>query len=112
MQADHVRVVLRLRSSWEAVDLGFRMIRTWWLTVMAAWLSLFVPFLAAILLLSPWPELDVVLIWWLKPLLDRIVLHVLAQGVFGPVPRWADTQSSLPKLQFGRHWHRSCRLPG
>ena len=98
MQTEAIRVALRLRAPWEAVDLGISMVRTWWLPVLASWLALFAPVALAACLLAPSSSVALIAIWWLKPLFDRAVLHVLAQGVFGPVPRWSDTLSSLPSL--------------
>jgi hypothetical protein len=66
--------------------------------VLASWLALFAPVALAVCLLAPSSTVGVVVIWWLKPLFDRAVLNVLAQGVFGPVPRWSDTLSALPSL--------------
>ena len=51
--------------------------RTWARTVYAAWLTLFVPLCVLALLVLPW-QWAIVLVWWLKPALDRVVLHVLA----------------------------------
>ncbi|MEO8631275.1 MAG: hypothetical protein ABI612_24750, partial [Betaproteobacteria bacterium] len=34
--------------------------------------------------------------WWLKPLFDRIVLHVLAGAVFGSRPTWRETLRAVP----------------
>ena len=85
MQLDRLAVQLRLRNPWEAIDLGFAMVRTWARTVYAAWLTLFVPLCVLALLVLPW-QWAIVLVWWLKPALDRVVLHVLAAGVFGDLP--------------------------
>ena len=71
MQLDRLAVQLRLRNPWEAIDLGFAMVRTWARAVYAAWLVLFVPLcvLAMLALPGPWA---VLLVWWLKPALDRM----------------------------------------
>jgi hypothetical protein len=98
VQAEQTRVALRLRTPWEAVDLGVSMVRAWWLPIMASWLALFVPATLAVTLLSPSPIVAMLVLWWLKPAFDRVVLHVLSHGVFGPLPRWADTLSALPSL--------------
>ena len=96
MQLDRLAVQLRLRNPWEAIDLGFAMVRTWARTVYAAWLTLFVPLCVLALLVLPW-QWAIVLVWWLKPALDRVVLHVLAAGVFGDLPRLRDTLRALPR---------------
>jgi hypothetical protein len=96
VQLDRLAVQLRMRNPWEAIDLGFAMVRTWARPVYAAWLVVFVPLctLALLLLPSPWA---ILLVWWLKPVLDRIVLHVLAAGVFGDLPRLRETLRALPR---------------
>ena len=96
VQLDRLAVQLRPRNPWEAIDLGFAMVRTWARTVYAAWLTLFVPLCVLALLVLPW-QWAIVLVWWLKPALDRIVLHVLAAGVFGELPRLRETLRALPR---------------
>jgi hypothetical protein len=96
VQLDRLAVQLRMRNPWEAIDLGFAMVRTWARPVYAAWLMVFVPLCTLALLLPPWPW-AIVLVWWLKPVLDRIVLHVLAAGVFGELPRLRETLRALPR---------------
>ena len=93
MQLEQLSVVLRQRNPWEAIDLGFAMVRKWWREVYSAWLVVYVPLAVAACLLLP-PEWAFLLVWWLKPALDRIVLHVVASAVFGSRPRLSDTLRS------------------
>jgi hypothetical protein len=96
MQLDRLAVQLRPRNPWEAMDLGFAMVRSWMPRVYAAWAAVSVPLFAFALLVLPtvWAA---TLLWWLKPLLDRVVLHVLANGVFGELPRLRATLRALPR---------------
>ena len=90
MQPANIAVALRRRSPWEAIDLGLSMLQRWWRAV-------YVPHLivgggvAAAALLFAWylerPWVAIVLVWWMKPLYDRVVLHVLSRAVFGEVQR-------------------------
>ena len=88
---------LRLRDPWEALDLGFSLVRAHGKAVFLAWLAVTVPLtglLVAIFRDHLWvPPL---VVWWLKPLLDRVVLHVLAKATFGEVPRLRDTFRHAP----------------
>ena len=93
MQLDQLSVVLRQRNPFEAIDLGFAMVREWWRGIYAAWLVVYVPVAAAACLLLP-PIWAAGLVWWLKPALDRIILHVVAAEVFGSHPRLRDTLRS------------------
>lgn len=77
---------LRRRSPWEAMDLGFAMLRRWWRPVYAAHALVFLPLNAAVFA-ACWAFdllwLAMLVIWWLEPLYDRVVLHVLSRAVFG-----------------------------
>jgi hypothetical protein len=92
MQLDKVSIVLRPRQGWEAVDLGFRMTAHWARAVWPVWLAVYVPTaLALALAFREWPWVAALMLWWLKPVFDRWVLHVLSRAVFGQVPRLAET---------------------
>jgi hypothetical protein len=93
VELDQLSVVLRQRNPWEAIDLGFAMVREWWRDVYGAWLVVYVPLAVAACLLLP-PLWAFLLVWWLKPALDRIVLHVVASAVFGSRPRLRATLRS------------------
>jgi len=96
VQLDRLAVTLRLRNPWEAIDLGFAMIRIWMREVYAPWLALFLPLCVLASLLLP-PQWAIGLVWWLKPALDRVVLHVIANAVFGDLPRLRETLRALPQ---------------
>lgn len=102
MNLDKLAVVLRPRGNWEAVDLGVNMIQSWARPVYAAWLSVYLP-IAAVLLFAGGYGLDLpgwvpVLLWWLKPLFDRVALYLLAHAVFGELHDWRATWRALPGL--------------
>ena len=97
-------ISLRRRSPWEAMDLGFSMLRRWWRPVYAAHALVFVPYVSAVLLLcwasgTMWAAMLV--IWWLEPLYDRVVLHVLSRAVFG------ELQGVRQVLGAAREWRGS-----
>ena len=101
MQLANAALVLRPRSPWEAMDLAWRSCRPA-RPRLRAWCLSFVP-LALLFLAVGWaleaPWLAFALVWWLKPLYDRTLLHVLSRGIFGVVlgPRavLADTKEWL-----------------
>lgn len=102
MRIDQLNVVLRARSSWEAMELGTALARRQARAAWGAWLLASAPvFLLANGL--AWWHGDAfgwawLLLWWCKPLFERLVLYVLSRDVFGePVsarqalraqPRW------------------------
>jgi hypothetical protein len=94
---ERVTATLRVRASWEAIDLGARLLREWWRPVFGAWLLTVAPVAAALIWgLRDQPWLAFVLIWWLKPLWDRIPLLVLSEGLFGSTPGVGETLRRLP----------------
>jgi hypothetical protein len=96
---DRLGLALRLRDPWEAVDLGFILLRSHWRPVMLAWLTVTLP-VSAILFTLFWNHLWVppLVIWWLQPALDRIVLHALAKATFGEIPGLRETLRHSPRL--------------
>lgn len=99
MQLENIAIALRPRSAWEAIDLGYAMVQKWHSPVMKAWLAVYLP-VALIVNLACWklPWIAVVILWWLKPAFDRVVLHVLAGAVFGATPTLKDTLRALKRL--------------
>jgi hypothetical protein len=88
VQPADIAITLRRRTPWEAMDLGFTMLRRWGRPVYAAHALIFFP-LAAAALAAGWALdmlwLALLALWWLEPLYDRVVLHVLSRAVFGEI---------------------------
>lgn len=103
MQLDAVSAVLRPRQHWEAIDLGFAMVQRWLWPLYRVWLLVTLP-LFVLLNLACWqaPWLAAVLLWWLKPLLDRIPLFILSRALFGASPSLRETFNALPGLLLRR----------
>src|SRR5690242_5809631 len=95
MDLERLSVKLRQRNPWEALDLGFAMAREWWREVYGVWLLVVIP-LSIVLCLSLSPAWALGVLWWLKPALDRIVLHGLSSAVFGTHPGWRATLIAYP----------------
>jgi hypothetical protein len=94
---ERLRVAVRPRSPWEAADLGLALLRAQAGPVYRVWLTALLPLtlvLAVACRHSPW--LAPLIIWWLKPVLDRPVLHVLAKATFGETPDLAATFRAGP----------------
>ena len=94
MQIERIAVVLRPRSAWEAMELGTALVRRNAAAIWKPWLALTLPAFALVNALgwifnhAGWA---LFVMWWLKPLFDRIVLHVLSRAVFGDVPGVRET---------------------
>lgn len=101
MNVESITVALRPRTAWEAVELGTALTRRHAGAIWRPWLVQSVGVLAVLHLLgwalqAMW--LVPLLMWWLKPVFDRIPLYVLSRAVFGSVPGTGET------LRAQWHW--------
>ncbi|MBL8516414.1 MAG: hypothetical protein JNM76_05530 [Betaproteobacteria bacterium] len=84
MNLEAITLKLRPRGASEAMDLGVRLLQRNAGAVYVAWGATVAPLMLACLMLAPVaPWLPTLVIWWLKPLYDRIALFVLSRAVFG-----------------------------
>ncbi len=94
MQLERITVALRPRAPWEAADLGVALVRQHAARIWSAWVLITLPCLVLLSLLC-WsldvPALAALLLWWLKPLFDRIPMFVLSRAVFGATPSLRET---------------------
>jgi hypothetical protein len=104
MQLEDLTAEVRPRSHWEAVDLGFALVRRHFPRLLAGWLLCIGPLWAALLLLMRWvsPGLIIFAIWWLKPLYGRVTLFHLSRALFGATPRLRETLRAWPGLLVSR----------
>src|SRR5262245_39952716 len=126
MQPADLAITLRRRSPWEAIDLGLSMLQRWRREVYGPHLAVGGALAAAAVLLG-WALdrywISLLLVWWLKPVYDRVVLHVLSRAVFGELQgtravlrswkEWLNT-GILPSLLLRAVWFdlsRSFKLP-
>ena len=103
MQVDALAVDLRPRSMYEAADLGVRLVQANARSVWPSFLPLFVVVVAfslATVEVAGW--LPSLIIFWLKPWLDRSLLFVLSRAVFGESTRWADLWRERSQVLFGQ----------
>jgi hypothetical protein len=102
VRLEQIAVRLRRRSPWEALDLGRALLRHWAARVYRAWFATYWPAGMVILLVMwPWPEYAILVLWWLKPLFDRVLLFVFSRSVFGDECRVRDLLRELPRLLRG-----------
>ncbi len=84
MDLSKLCVQARLRSPWEAIDLGLVMARVWWWPLFLSWLipSVFV-FVPCWLLWGETIWAAVLPVWLLQPLFDRGPLFIASRRIFG-----------------------------
>lgn len=99
MDLDRIDIKTRTRNAWEAIDLGFIMASKWFRPLFLSW---FIPAVILYVLLRTfftneyWVALLVV--WWLKPLLDRGPLYIASHRLFDDHVSVLETMRHLPKL--------------
>lgn len=103
MQLDQITTAIRLRSAWEAVDLGSTLVQAQWRGIYPAWTLLLFSLAILLLLVTPKDYVPFLSlgIWWLKPLYDRVLLHIVSRQLFQESPSMADVFNALPQLV----WH-------
>ncbi len=99
MDLASLTVEIRPRAGYESIDLGLRIARA---NARALWGAFTPVFLVLVLLacvvFADAPVAAAFVIWWFKPWVDRIALHVLSRAVFGEPPRVRDTLRALPAM--------------
>jgi hypothetical protein len=87
MRLTEATVELRPRTSWEAIDLGVLLARKHRTLLMTSWAIVTVPvFLLLAIVFYDRPYLVALIVWWLKPLFERLPLLILSQALFGMTP--------------------------
>ena len=107
MRLDTVTAEIRPRSDWEAVDLGFAMVRrSFWRCITVWWLATGLPTVVAAVLLWRHPMLLLMLFWWWKPAGSRLVLFELSRRLFGEEPSWKSVWREVPRAWWRRFFYR------
>ena len=107
MRLDTVTAEIRPRSDWEALDLGFAMVRrSFWRCITVWWLALGIPTAIAAVLLWDHPMFLLVLFWWWKPAGSRLVLFEVSRRLFGEEPSWRAVWREVPRAWTRRFFHR------
>ena len=96
-------LVIRPRNPWESIDLGFRLCREHWRALYGSWIAASLPlFCIVFFLLGPESLWVLIVIRWLKPIVDRVPLIVLSRAVFSSVTTTRETLTLWPdSLRYG-----------
>ncbi|NVZ48829.1 DUF4129 domain-containing protein [Pseudomonas sp. B6002] len=103
MRLSDASVVIRPRTTWEAMDLGVLMARQHRGLLMSSWALVTLPVFALLtVLLWDFPTLAMILFWWLKPAFDRLPLYILSTALFGDTPSLKHAVRHWPRLLKGQ----------
>jgi hypothetical protein len=105
MQVASLSLELRPRSMLEASDLGVALVqahaRMVWACFLPVWLLVVAVAVAAVFW-EPWA--GSLLVFWLKPWMDRTLLFVLSRAVFGQRTDWRDVLRNASAVLWGGPW--------
>lgn len=110
MQIERLQLDLHPRPHWQAIDLGYALLRRNAATTYAAWWALWGPLsllMLGLMLIMPgdWVWLPLFLLWWVKPLVERIAIYVLSRAVFDEAVTWRGALRAWPS-QLSGGWFR------
>lgn len=122
MDLNKICIKPKKRSSWQAIDLGFKLAIEWFKPLFLLYCIPFYIFTVAVgLLLSEHLGWALLLIWWMKPIFERAPLYFASQALFGEKPpikvifkRWLKISklSWFPAITWRRFsYSRSFDLP-
>ncbi|WP_223445914.1 DUF4129 domain-containing protein [Pseudomonas sp. BF-R-19] len=99
MRLSDATVVIRPRSTWEAMDLGVLLSQRHRRLLVTSWALVTLP-VFALLSWGFWdsPSLAVFIFWWLKPAFERLPLYILSQAMFGETPTLKQALRQWPRL--------------
>jgi len=107
MRLEAVTAEIRPRSDWEAVDLGFALVRrSFWRCWLVWWLAVALPTAIAAFFLWNHPIGFLLLFWWWRPAASRMVLFELSRRLFGEEPSWRQVWREMPRAWGRRFFHR------
>ncbi len=100
MNLDQITANIRLRSVWEAVDLGFVMVQQWWKEIYLPFaivtLGIAIPLFTLLPAKDYW--IGGLIFWWLKPLYDRLILHIVSHKLFNDELTTWQALKAIPSL--------------
>jgi hypothetical protein len=99
MRLSDATVVIRPRTTWEAMDLGVLLSQRHRRLLMTSWAIVTLP-VFALLSAMFWdsPSLAVFIFWWLKPAFERLPLFILSKSLFGETPTLKQALREWPRL--------------
>ncbi len=100
MKLESLTMEIRPRTPWEAMDVAVRLAVTHWRLLFSAWMVTVFPLFVIInlILLEDYPIWAFAVLWFLKPLYDRVPLYVLSRVIFSEKTNWQDVVSAVPSF--------------
>lgn len=94
MEIEKLQFEVRPRRHFEAVDMGFLLVRKWWIPMLLYWLEWSLPLFLALTVLFESVVLSLIVVWWLQPIFERKPLIYLSLAVFGESPTYSSVRQA------------------
>ncbi len=100
MQLDQITANIRMRNPWEAMDLGFALVRHSWQAIYLPWLMFLTTCSVICYMLMPedYKQYAIFAVWWFKPLYDRFLLNILSHKLFNDNLSTTQALKATPRL--------------
>ncbi len=99
MNFDNIRVEIKPRSSFEAMDLGFAMARHWFFPLWLMWIAAAIPVcLISHLVFFKHIAGAGFIVWWLKPVFERPLVFWFSRAVFNEKVKFKDIRKQYFKI--------------
>ncbi len=100
MNLEAMTLEVRPRNPWESMDLAVRLAVSHWRLLLASWMICVFPLflIINIILLNEHPYWAFFLVWFLKPLYDRVPLFVLSRVIFSEKTSVKDVLNAIPSF--------------
>jgi hypothetical protein len=106
VRLDTMIAEVRPRNHWEAMDLGWVLARTRYGALLRAWILMVWPVWGLILYgFRHEPMWGVAVIWWLKPMAEKVPLLILSREMFGERMGIGRVLRKWPSVWFGGWFH-------
>ena len=101
MNLDKIQIKASIRTGWQALDLGFLMGSAWWKTLLVASAipAMFV-FFVTLLIFYDNPVIAVLILWWLKPLFEKLPLFYGSRRLFDVKEPITNFKTSIRSILF------------
>jgi len=99
MNLGKLNIVIRPRSAFEGLDLGFAVASQWFTTLWLLWIGTALPLVLLIhALCFAHPLIALLLSWWAKPLFETPLLYWLSRRIFNEAPSVQTIFRSVPTI--------------
>lgn len=110
MDLERINIALRPRPDWEAADLGLRLTQRHADLAFPMWFAASAPYallIGGVCIALGNAALAIFFFWWIKPLFERVLLHLYGRLIFDDRPNREELLRALWRQPFTAGWLRA-----